>query len=167
MSIITYPAKILTLPTRKVQPSDPARLEVGADLLIELDRDPGALAVAAPQIGSSLRMFAFRQEDGALDVLVNPAIVESRGKRIGRERCLSFPDQVFMVVRPQAVVVHAVTLEGDDVRLCWHDKYARMACHEVDHLDGVLVIDRVKARDALKPRPLTEVERDLRDEALR
>jgi len=152
VSIVTWPAKVLTTPTVPVAFDDRTRLDVAADLLIELDCEPAALAVAAPQIGSSLRMYAYREPDGELVVLVNPAIVEKRGKRLGWERCLSFPGERFRVVRPQAVVVHAQTLDGDHVRKCWHDLYARMACHEDDHLHGVLITERAATgRPRLEP----------------
>ena len=144
MKIVTHPAPILREEAEPVNPrSGTDHLVVGADLLIALDMLPDALAVAAQQIGSKLRMFAYRERDGEMNVLVNPTIVEVRGRRLGKERCLSFPGRIFQVVRPQAVVVHAKTIEGDDVRLCWHDLYARMAAHEIDHLDGLLVIDRL------------------------
>lgn len=144
MKIITHPAPILREKAELVDlRSGTDHLTVGADLLIALDMIDDALAVAAQQIGSKLRMFAYRERDGDLNVLVNPSIVEARGRRLGKERCLSFPGRIFQVVRPQAVVVHAKSIEGDEVRLCWHDLYARMACHEIDHLDGVLVVDRL------------------------
>ena len=143
MKILTHPNPVLRRKTANVDLAGTDHLEIAADLLIALDSDPNALAVAAPQIGASVRMFSYREQDGDLNVLVNPTIVEVRGRRLGKERCLSFPGRIFQVVRPQAVVVHAKSLEGDELRLCWHDLYARMACHEVDHLDGVLVVDRL------------------------
>lgn len=143
MTILVHPDPALERPAVIVYPADPHRLDVAADLLIELADTPGALAVAAQQIGATLRMFAYRTEDGGLDVLVNPTIIEVRGKpRIGIEKCLSFPDKTFMVPRAQSVTVAAITLEGDPVRHRWVDKYARMAQHECDHLDGVLITSR-------------------------
>jgi len=146
VTIILAPNRVLETKTKPVDPTDSRRLDVAASLLIELADTPGALAVAAPQIGSDMRIFAYRNQDRELDVLVNPFIVEKKGKRLGTERCLSYPDQEFRVVRPQSVVVLALTLENDPVRHRWHDLYARMACHEIDHLDGILITDRAIGR---------------------
>lgn len=142
MTIVLHPAAVLERPADLVDPNDPDRLEIAADLLIELADNDGAIAVAAQQIGATVRMFAYRTQDGGLDVLVNPTIVEARGKRLGRERCLSFPDETFMVPRAETVAIRALTLEGDPVRHRWTDRYARMAQHEQDHLDGVLITSR-------------------------
>lgn len=144
MMIVLHPAPVLEEPATPVDLTDPGRLELAADLIIALADTPGALAVAAQQIGETKRMFAYRTPAGDLDVLVNPTIVETRGKRLGKERCLSFVDRTFLVVRPEAVVVRSFTLEGDPQRHRWSGGYARMACHEVDHLDGVLVTSRAR-----------------------
>jgi peptide deformylase len=142
MTIVVHPAPVLEEPALPVDLTDVSFLDIAADLLIALADTDGALAVAAQQIGATSRMFAYRTPAGGLEVLVNPKIIEARGKRLGKERCLSFPDEMFMVERAQAVTVAALTLEGDPIRHRWHDKYARMAQHEVDHLDGILVPSR-------------------------
>lgn len=142
MGIVIAPAPILEQPTVPVDRTNMDRLEVAADLLIELGLTEHAAAIAAPQIGSSMRMFAYRDRDGRLDVLVNPWVIEESGRQVGTEGCLSFPDRVFVVPRPKQVIVEAVTIEGDYTRRRFAGFFARMACHEIDHLDGVLVTSR-------------------------
>lgn len=138
-TIVTPPAEILLRPTEDVaDPTSREALEVAGELLQVLADMPGAAAVAAPQIGSSLRGMAYRDREDGPTVLWNMQIVARKGRQLGWERCLSLPDAYF-VERPRSIVVTGVDVLGVDVRFPAHDFQARMLCHEYDHLEGRLV----------------------------
>lgn len=113
-----------------------------ADLTDTMLAEEGA-GLAAPQIGVGLRVFTYAL-DGNVGHLVNPTIAEhSTEQQEGDEGCLSFPGLWFPCLRAQRVVVHGFTMHGEPVVLDSSDMMARCAQHEIDHLDGVLFIDRL------------------------
>lgn len=144
MNLLLAPNDILTMPTIEVDPTTPGALAIAADLMQALADMPEAAAIAAPQIGATVSMLAYRDHNRDPVVLSNPKLVESRGHQLGWESCLSFPDLRFMVSRPRAVVIAAQDIVGEWVRLAEHDFYARMFCHEIDHLHGILITKRAK-----------------------
>src|SRR5262249_25666301 len=81
-----------------------------------------------------------------LTVLVNPVVVASEGDELGREGCLSIPELTGNVRRAVAVTVEAVTPEGDPLTIAADAFEARVIQHELDHLDGILFLDRVASR---------------------
>ena len=107
---------------------------------------PG-IGLAAPQVGRSVRLcvldLSVGESEDDLMVLVNPRVVEEEGNVSEEEGCLSFPDLMIVVPRPQRVVVEAQDLDGNPMRMVGEDLLARCLHHEIDHLDGVLFIDRV------------------------
>jgi len=103
---------------------------------------PGA-GLAAPQIGVSLRVFTYDVED-EVGHLVNPVIgVMSEEEQDGDEGCLSFPGLAFPTKRRQRVVASGFNMHGDPVTIEGSALLARCIQHEVDHLDGILFIDRL------------------------
>jgi peptide deformylase len=111
---------------------------------------PRCVGLAAPQIGELVRVVAVdctdhpRAPDAAgLLLLVNPVIVTREGEEVAREGCLSLPELTANVRRALSIAVEAVTPEGEAVVLRSHGFEARCIQHEVDHLDGVLFLDRV------------------------
>lgn len=137
--IVLAPAEILTTKTLNVDPTTPGALQVAGELMETLRSTLGAHGVAAPQIGSSLRLMVYLDSQDGPTVLANAHVVDRRGKQTGWESCLSFPDLKFRVERAQAVVVEADDILGLPVRLKFHDFPARLMQHEIDHLDGRLV----------------------------
>lgn len=98
--------------------------------------------LAAPQIGKSIRMCIYDSGDG-LQVLVNPKIIKARGGEIPMEEgCLSIPGLRGSVLRPNVVTVRAWDTEGRDRIFKATEFEARVIQHEIDHLDGVLFIDK-------------------------
>ena len=142
MDIVLAPAAILSTPTIAVDPTSAEALEVAGELMRVLETVEHAAAIAAPQIGSGIAMFAYRDRDRNPVILSNPTLVAARGKQLGTEGCLSFPDMVFMVLRHQAVTVLGQDIVGDTVRERFSGWHARMVQHEMDHLDGILVTSR-------------------------
>lgn len=108
--------------------------------------------LAAPQVGIGRRFFVYQDEDEPR-VAINPEIVESSGEVATEEGCLSIPGVPFEVVRAEYVTLRALDLDGNEFLVPADGYEARMFQHEIDHLDGVLAIDRVDPdarKEALK-----------------
>jgi peptide deformylase len=123
---------------------------VAADLIDTMHAHPRCVGLAAPQIGALVRVVAVDVTDhpratsaNGLVVLANPTIVHSQGSEIAREGCLSVPAFTANVRRATEVVVEGLTLDGEARRLEADGFEARCFLHEVDHLDGILFLDRV------------------------
>ena len=103
------------------------------------------IGLAAPQVGVSKRLFVMdvRDPDGEPQAVVNPVVIEQAGSEKEEEGCLSIPGLVEMVERPDRVVIEGQDLDGRPIRIEASDLLARCILHEIDHLDGVLFIDRL------------------------
>ncbi len=101
------------------------------------------VGLAAPQVGILRRYCVIDVGDGIIE-LVNPVIMEKSGSQIGSEGCLSVPDRFEQVERPLKVTVRAQDRNGNNFVLEAEGFKARALCHEIDHLDGILYIDRIK-----------------------
>jgi peptide deformylase len=123
------------------------------------DADGGGLA--APQVGIGRRFFVYKTDDGPR-VAINPEIVDSQGEVEWTEGCLSIPGLGFEIVRPEIVTLKALDLDGNEILIEADDYTGRMFQHEIDHLDGILAIDRVdpderkKALKALREQQLRQ-----------
>lgn len=104
------------------------------------------LGLAAPQVGIQKRMFVYDLGDGP-QVVVNPEIVESDGEWTYLEGCLSVPGLSFDIVRPNAVHLIGRDLDGDEVSVEADELLGRLFQHEMDHLDGILLVDRLDDAD--------------------
>ena len=105
---------------------------------------PG-VGLAAPQIGILRRYCVIDVGDGLIE-LINPVITAMSGSQIGNEGCLSVPDRYEEVERPMTVTVRAQDRNGNNIEITAEGFKARAFCHEIDHLDGTLYIDRVKKK---------------------
>ncbi len=103
--------------------------------------DNGA-GLAAPQVGILRRLIVVNGPEGLLK-LVNPHIVDAQGEHEVEEGCLSVPGRWGKLMRPEKVTVKALNENGEEVTIEAEDGYAKLFCHEIDHLDGILFIDRV------------------------
>lgn len=101
------------------------------------------VGLAAPQVGILRRFCIVDVGDGLIE-LVNPVIMEQSGSQIGQEGCLSIPDEYGEVERPMYVKVRAQDRFGNNFTVEGEGLKARALCHEIDHLDGILYIDKVK-----------------------
>lgn len=101
------------------------------------------VGLAAPQIGILRRYCVIDVGDGLIE-LINPVITEMSGKQTDNEGCLSLPGRSAEVTRPQKVTVRAQDRFGNNITVTGEGLKARALCHEIDHLDGVLYIDRAK-----------------------
>jgi peptide deformylase len=111
------------------------------------DAEGGGLA--APQVGIGRRFFVYKTDDGPR-VAINPEIVDSQGEVEWTEGCLSIPGLGFEIVRPEIVTLRALDLDGTEILIEADDYTGRMFQHEIDHLDGILAIDRVEPDERKK-----------------
>ena len=114
------------------------------------------VGLAAPQVGVSKQLVvidvSFKEDPDAPIVLINPEIIHAEGKQTDEEGCLSFPGLREKVSRPRIVTVRAQDADGGWFEVTGEDFFARAMCHEIDHLNGQLFINRVSMlkRDLMK-----------------
>jgi peptide deformylase len=134
-------------------PNDPVedfgdRLQALVAELFESARRAPGLGLAAPQIGVNLRLavidLSLGREEGAGIVLANPTIVRSQGRQQLEEGCLSFPGLFTTIARPTALTVRAQDENGRWRELAADGLLAQAVCHEIDHLDGVLLVHHLR-----------------------
>ena len=147
LEIRLYPDPVLRQRSAEVTEPDDALRRLAADMVETMHAAPG-VGLAAPQVGVGRRLAvvdtSVGKDPAALRVLINPRIVEERGSVLDFEGCLSIPGINEKVQRPAWVRIAALDLEGHDLELEAEGFEARAVCHEIDHLDGVLFIDRVR-----------------------
>ena len=127
--------------SREVETFDDALRQLAADMLVTMYDAPG-VGLAAPQVGVQRRFFVYDIGEGP-HVLLNPEIVDATGEWEYEEGCLSLPGLAFEVVRPKVVTVKGKDLDGNDVLIEGDELLGRVFLHEIDHLDGVLMLDRL------------------------
>jgi peptide deformylase len=154
--VVGLPHPVLATPTAIVDAFDDSLAELVADLLDTMRASPGCVGLAAPQIGVGRRVAVIDLSGhkkapvnhGEL-VLVNPTI-ESRGEvDVAREGCMSVPDFTGDVTRATSLVLAWLDESGAPHRDVFSAFEARAVQHEVDHLDGLLFLDRVSGREAI------------------
>jgi len=123
-------------------------VEFGRTMLVTMDHEVG-IGLAAPQVGRSIRMLVHGLPEDAPPVLFNPVIVESRGESVYQEGCLSIPGLYIDVVRPSEIHLRAWDDQGNEVDLDADGMLARVVQHEMDHLDGLLFVDRISVDDRI------------------
>jgi peptide deformylase len=159
-AVVRAPSRVLSEPSADVDPLDPAVVALAADLLVTQRASPGCVGLAAPQIGVALRVFSLdvsghpkaRTCHGAL-VLANPVVRSASRSERGREGCMSVPDLTGDVKRATRLVVSGVLPgTGEPLDIETDAFEARAFQHEIDHLDGLLFLDRVAGGHALYAR---------------
>jgi peptide deformylase len=145
--MVTYPVRVFGDPVLKQRSREVEELDGSlaglVEAMYESMYEAVGLGLAAPQVGVQKRLFTYDVGDGP-SVLVNPVIVETSGELAFEEGCLSVPGLRFEIVRPEVVTVQGVDLHGREVVLEGDDVLGRLFLHEVDHLDGVLLLDRLE-----------------------
>jgi peptide deformylase len=158
--IRTFGDPVLRTPTALVQEIDDGIRRLVADMIDTMYDAPG-VGLAAPQIGVSKRVAVFDAQDGTgAHVLVNPVLLETSGEYEFDEGCLSVPGHYWTINRPAFARVSGLGLDGSPVEYAGDGLLGRVLQHEIDHLDGRLLIDQ------LGPLTRRRALRDLRDEAL-
>jgi len=149
--IRTFGDPVLASVADDVQNIDGKIVRLSQAMLQAMYRAPG-LGLAAPQIGVQKQIFVY-DIDGTPTTLINPRIVESSGEWVYDEGCLSIPGLYVEMVRPKQVLLAALDLDGNEITVEADELLARLFQHELDHLNGVLMFERMTA--------------DQRDEAMR
>ena len=111
------------------------------DMIQTMDNADG-VGLAAPQVGILRRICVIDVGDGPIE-LVNPVIIKEEGEQVGSEGCLSVPGQSGIVKRPMKVTVKAQDRKGNTFEISGEELLARAFCHEIDHLNGILYVDKV------------------------
>ena len=114
------------------------------DDMVQTMRAANGVGLAAPQVGVLRRIVVVEVEPGEVYELINPKIIAFSGEQEGAEGCLSVPVQWGLVKRPMHVTVRAMNRHGQIVDYTGSELLARCFCHEIDHLDGKLYIDRAE-----------------------
>ena len=112
------------------------------DEMFEVMYQAPGLGLAAPQIGVRKQLFVYDVDDEP-QVLINPKIVESSGEWVYDEGCLSIPGLYVEMLRPKLVLVEATNLDGNTIQIEADELLARLFQHEIDHLQGVLMFERM------------------------
>ncbi len=151
------PDPVLSTPCPVADPTDPAVLALADDLVALMRDSPGCVGIAAPQVGQAVSLFVL-DVTGArrvascagLVVLCNPVVESVEGREVRREGCLSVPDLTGDVPRATAIVVRGQVPGTGQERWVEADAFeARALQHEIDHLQGLLFLDRVAGAHAL------------------
>jgi peptide deformylase len=165
--VVRYGNATLKLRAREIETIDDSVKELAAEMFEVLERSRG-VGLAAPQIGVSLRIIVLSipQDDDTRwkCVIVNPELVAKKGKTAFEEGCLSVPGIYEDIVRSEEVEVKGLDLEGKEITVKGKGLLARALQHELDHLEGVLIVDRLSStkRHVLrkKLRELEEAEQE-------
>lgn len=142
----TYPIRIFGDPVlkraaREVTEIDGTFVKLVDTMFDTMYEAPG-VGLAAPQVGVQQRFFVYDVGDDP-QVVLNPRIVETSGEWTYEEGCLSIPGMSFEIVRPKIVTVQGVDLDGNEIVIEGDELLGRVFLHEIDHLDGVLMFDRL------------------------
>jgi peptide deformylase len=137
----TYGDPVLRQVAKPVEDVDGALVKL-ADDMVDTMYEAEGVGLAAPQVGVQRRLFVYELDDGP-KVIVNPEIVESSGELWHDEGCLSIPGLRIGILRPETVLLTGYDLDGNELSIEAGDFLGRMFQHEVDHLDGVLMVERL------------------------
>lgn len=153
LEILTYPDPRLAQESQAVVEFDDALRAFVADLEETMRAGPGAVGIAAPQVGRIQRIVIVDcsgKKNLATDhgrmILINPEITEWDGFAVGREGCLSVPDFTGNVIRAERIALEARDEHGEHQQFKFEGYEARAVQHEIDHLDGLLFLDRLVSR---------------------
>ncbi|HVS32685.1 MAG TPA: peptide deformylase [Thermoanaerobaculia bacterium] len=147
LPIRKYGDEVLRLPTDPVETIDESLQTLIEDMVDTMYAAPG-VGLAANQVGVSKRLMlidlSVGKRSGELHVFINPEIIEAEGEITEEEGCLSIPDFVEVVTRPQRVRLRYLDRNGEEREMWGEGLMARAMCHEVDHLNGGLFVDHLR-----------------------
>lgn len=133
---------ILTKKCKEVKVIDEKLVELADDML-ETMYEANGVGLAAPQVGILKRMVVIDVGDGPI-VMINPRIIETSGSQTGDEGCLSYPGKAGTVTRPNYVKAVFTAEDGEEYEIEGEELLARAICHELDHLDGHMYVEKVE-----------------------
>ena len=142
-NIVTEGDEILRKHCREVTEVN-ERIQTTMEDMLETMRAEMGVGIAAPQVGIMRRMFIAEPEPGRVYYMINPEILEQSGSQTGDEGCLSVPGMIGTVERPDYIKIRALDINGAEQVYEFSGFDARVMCHEYDHLDGILYIDKAE-----------------------
>lgn len=142
-NIRTLGDDILRKKSRTVEKIDDKILSLLKDMADTMYSSENGAGLAAPQVGILKRLVVIDMGQGLIN-LVNPEIVEAEGTHEVIEGCLSVPGKWGKLERPEKVIIKALNERGEEVTMTGTGALGKCLCHEIDHLDGILFIDKVK-----------------------
>ena len=155
-SVLEKKAKVI----REVTP----KIRALAEDMLETMYETGGVGLAAPQVGILKRLVVIdvTEEQNEPFTMINPEIIEQDGEQTGYEGCLSVPGKIGVVTRPNRVVVRYNDLDMNEWEMEAEEFLARAVCHELDHLDGHLYVEKVQGelRDASELEEEAEAEQE-------
>lgn len=152
LDILKYPDEVLKQISEPVELFNDALLTFLSDLEETMRAGPGGVGIAAPQVGCFQRIAIVDvsakpkiKHNGCM-ILINPEIKTWEGMKVGREGCMSVPDYTGNVIRAEKITLQAANSQGEIIDYECTGYEARAVQHELDHLDGLLFLDRLVSR---------------------
>lgn len=129
-----------------VEMTDRIRILIGD--MIDTMHDAEGVGLAAPQVGILRRVVVIDVSEEGNDpiIMINPELIETRGEQTGQEGCLSVPGKVGIVTRPEYAKAKALNIDMEPFEIEGEGLLARAICHELDHLDGHLYVEKVEGK---------------------
>ena len=143
LNILTEEDPLLRKKSKDITEITP-RIKQLLDDMVQTMRQANGVGLAAPQVGVLRRAVVIECEENVVYKLINPKIVFQEGIQKGPEGCLSIPGKSGTVERPNHVIVSALNENGEEIQVDGKELLARALCHEIDHLDGILYIDKAE-----------------------
>ena len=156
--ILKFTHPVLRKKAKAVKKVTPQIVKLIGDMIETMLAAPG-IGLAAPQIGESIRVIVVDSGEGVI-AIINPNIIKKSGKQTFTEGCLSVPGVEAPVERAALVVVEGLDQSGEKIKIEAKDLLATVLQHEIDHLEGVVFIDRVSDPSLIKHMPLEEEKRE-------
>lgn len=167
VNLFIYPNKILKTKCEEVTEIN-SDIELLITQMFSAMRRLKGIGISAPQIGSNKRICIIEPNPSLSYILINPIIIEASGIEDREEGCLSFPGIKVNIKRPTHIKVEALDINGNLQTYDVNNEIARIFCHEIDHLDGMLMIDHISniKRDSIK-RKMNKLERKFKEQYLK
>ena len=141
LDLKTVGADCLRFPSLTIREITSSIVELAEEMKVKMV-EWGGIGLAAPQVGHNVRLIVVKLSTGQIQEMINPRISWTSPERVTiKEGCLSIPGQFEDIERPKKVRVKFQTSMGDYKYWCLHNMDARVLLHEVDHLEGVLMLD--------------------------
>ena len=147
--IRVFPDPVLKQKAKRVRTIDGSIQKLIGDMIETMHAAPG-VGLAAPQVGIPLRVIVIGIPEQEEITLINPEIVRRRGERVVNEGCLSVPGYIGELKRAESVTVKGHDQNGKEIRIKAEELLAQALEHEIDHINGVLYIDRLESPDNLR-----------------
>lgn len=149
-TVLTIGEDILRNQAREVTKFD-ERIEKLLENMLETMNQEDGVGLAAPQIGISKRVIiTYKEDEDKVIELINPEILEVEGEAYGQEGCLSVPGKIGRVKRARKIRVRGRNAKGESVEFEAEDMFARILQHEIDHLNGILFVDKAEQVEEIR-----------------